>query len=100
MFTAVARLSTLGVWFFLTPAVLASLGAEKFGFWSILLILGGTVATIDLGLGVAVSRYAADLAGRGEIDEIPGLVLRALAAQLVVAAALFLVGLLARESLL
>ena len=48
MFTALGRLTTLGAWFFLTPAVLAALGPEKFGFWSILLILGGTLPILYL----------------------------------------------------
>ena len=80
-FTAIGRIVTLIVWIAMTPRILAALGPERFGLWSILLAVSGSLATIDLGLGVAVSRFAAELAGHRRLPEIRRLVGKAFAVQ-------------------
>jgi len=88
LFTVVSRLAVLGVWFAVTPHVLAVLGPERFGFWSILLVLGGSLGAVDLGLGVAVTRTVARLWVEGEGRRVHSLLTRAAGLQVLVAAAL------------
>jgi O-antigen/teichoic acid export membrane protein len=90
----------LFVWFLVTPAVLASLGPDRFGFWSILLVLSGTLATLDLGLGVAIMRFVGEIAERGAAGVVYRLVGRALGLQILFAGALAAAGLLLREPIL
>ncbi len=97
LYTAVARLAVLGVWFAVTPRVLAVLGPERFGFWSILLVLGGSLGAVDLGLGVAVTRSVARLWGEGAGRQVHSLIARAAALQVLVTAVLG-VGLVAASS--
>lgn len=98
--TAVARFAVLFVWFLVTPRVLEALGPDRFGFWAILLVLTGSLATLDLGLGVAVTRFSAELAGRGALRGAMRLILKALALQCGFALVLVLPALLLREPLL
>lgn len=88
LYTAVARLAVLGVWFAVTPRVLAVLGPERFGFWSILLVLGGSLGAVDLGLGVAVTRSVARLWSEGAGRQVHALITRAAALQVLVTALL------------
>src|SRR5205823_9711329 len=88
------------VWFLVTPRVLAGLGPEAFGFWSLLLVMGGTLATVDLGLGVAVSRYTAELASVDDRRAIGAFLVRALVLQGAVLLMLVGFGFLLRASLL
>ncbi len=100
IFTAIGRSSVLLVWFFVTPGVLDSLGPERFGFWSVLLLATGTLATFDLGLGVAVMRFVGELVGRGSAGAVRQLVARALGFPLVLACALAGAALLLRGVIL
>ena len=74
---AIARVLVLAVWFFATPRVLARLGPDPFGFWSILLVFGGSLVVLDLGLGVAATRFVARLHAEGKDDAVRGLLVRA-----------------------
>ncbi|MGH7726477.1 MAG: oligosaccharide flippase family protein [Candidatus Eiseniibacteriota bacterium] len=100
LFTALGRSAVLFVWFLVTPTVLDALGADRFGFWSILLVLSGTLATLDLGLGVAIMRFVGEIAERGAAGVVFRLVARALALQVLLAGALAVLGLLFREPIL
>ncbi len=86
--TAVARVAVLGAWFAVTPRVLAVLGPDRFGFWSLLLVLGGSLAAVDLGLGVAVTRTVARAWSNGHGRQLVALLARAGALQLAVASVL------------
>ena len=99
-YSLVARLAVMGAWFLLTPGLLTTLGPERFGFWSLLLAVGGLVGTADLGLGVAVSRFTADHVRRGHTAGIGRLLGRALLLQFAVAATVAALALLARDRLL
>ena len=98
--TALLRFAVLGVWFVVTPRVLAALGAERFGFWSILLAFGGSLAALDLGLGVAVTRSVARLQHDGGRAALVSMLRRAAALQGLVAGLLGAVILLAAGSIL
>ena len=95
--TAVARLSVLFVWFLATPRVLARLGPDAFGFWSILLVLGGSLIVLDLGLGIAAMRFVARLHAGGDDRAVRRLVVRAALLQATTALVLGLVLYLARD---
>ena len=81
LFMAFGRFTVLGVWFLVTPRMLGALGVERFGFWSLLLALTGSIATLDLGLGVAVTRFTAELDAVAGRDQVPRLVARSFLAQ-------------------
>jgi O-antigen/teichoic acid export membrane protein len=63
--TAIARFSILLVWLWTTPAILSALGGNRFGLWSILFVVTQVLASLDFGIGTAVSRFVGELAGRG-----------------------------------
>jgi O-antigen/teichoic acid export membrane protein len=81
LFMALGRFTVLGVWFLVTPRMLGALGVERFGFWSLLLAMTGSIATLDLGLGVAVTRFTAELDAVARRDQVPRLVVRSFLAQ-------------------
>jgi O-antigen/teichoic acid export membrane protein len=95
-----ARAANLLVWFLLTPAILARLGAERFGFWSVLLAFGGSVAALDLGLGVALSRFVAERVAHGDPAGARRMIVKALGLQLAISLTFALAATLAREPLL
>ena len=94
-----ARVAVLAVWFVLTPSLLSTLGPERFGFWSLLLALGGSVATLDLGLAVALSRFVAEAEGRGDSSAARRTILSAVRLQFVLALAFALLGALFRATI-
>lgn len=98
--TAFARFAVLGVWFLVTPRVLAALGAEQFGFWSILLAFGGSLAALDLGLGVAVTRSVARLHREGGRAPMAALLRRTTVLQAAVTLAIAAAILLAASTVL
>ncbi len=100
VYTALGRFSVLLVWFLVTPRVLEALGTARFGFWSILLLFTGSLAMLDLGLGVAVTRAVGAAMGRRDGHAALGFVTRAFALQLVLAAAFAAVLYVLREPLL
>lgn len=55
--------------FFLTPFIVHSLGDHLYGFWALVGTFIGYYGLLDLGLGAAVSRYAAAAAGKGDREE-------------------------------
>jgi O-antigen/teichoic acid export membrane protein len=95
-----ARAASLLVWFALTPMLLARLGTDRFGFWSLLLALGGSVATIDLGLGVALNRFVAEGEGRGDLDGVRRTFVRAVVLQVALALGFAVAGALLRAPIL
>ncbi|MEP7027105.1 MAG: oligosaccharide flippase family protein [Candidatus Eisenbacteria bacterium] len=96
----VGRFSVLLVWLAMTPAILHRLGAEQFGFWSLLLVILGTIGTVDLGLGIAISRYVSESAARRDLPAVGPLVARAIGLQLLFVLIVAGAGYLLRSSLL
>ncbi len=63
---ASGRVVALIVWLAYTPYLLSSLGAERFGLWSLFFAITGTLVAFDLGLSQATLRHVADAHARGD----------------------------------
>jgi Membrane protein involved in the export of O-antigen and teichoic acid len=68
----------LGLTVFTTPFVLHRLGVEAYGILSIITVVAGYLAFLDLGLNVAVIRFIAAHDAKGEHDEITSVTATAL----------------------
>ena len=68
----------IALWVVLTPAVLAGLGRERFGFWSLMMLLGGSITFLDLGLTAAMTTYTAQLLAAGRRNAVTRTLLRGL----------------------
>jgi len=58
------------LWLVVTPLALSRLGPERFGVWSLFFVLGGYMASLDLGMSNGVSRYVALSLARGDRHEL------------------------------
>lgn len=76
----------LGLAVFSTPFVLHRLGVDAYGILSVVTIVGGYLAFLDLGLNVAVIRFIAAHDAKGETEEIIRVTQTALFVFLVIAA--------------
>jgi len=56
------------------PYVVRGLGTDRFGVLSLAWALLGYVSLFDLGLGRATTKFVAEGLGRGELEQLPGLV--------------------------
>jgi O-antigen/teichoic acid export membrane protein len=65
------------------PAIVRYLGTERFGVLIVTLSVQGALGLLDVGLGMAVTRFAADALGRGQRRDVSGLLWPAVAAQVV-----------------
>lgn len=55
---------------FLTPFMIRTLGNTLYGTWTVVMSISGYLALLDLGLGSALSKYAAEYEQRGETDAV------------------------------
>jgi O-antigen/teichoic acid export membrane protein len=60
------------------PYVIRHLGADRFGLLSLVWVVVGYFALLDLGLGVATTKFVAEFLGKGQTDAVPGVVWTAL----------------------
>ncbi len=56
--------------FITVPIIIREIGADNFGLYSIILMVGGFVALQDLGLGEATLRFVAKYYAKGDLDGI------------------------------
>jgi len=70
VFNGVASLVGLGVGLVLSPILLATLGVERFGLWSLLWAVTGSLGLVDLRLAAAVTPLAAAAWTRGERERV------------------------------
>lgn len=86
---------------FAVPYVVHHLGPDRYGLYSLALIVVGYFALFNLGIGPATTKYVAELLGTGEVSGLPRLVWTAIASQaclglaggiLLAAASPFLIG--------
>ena len=96
----VGRGSSIVAWLAITPYVLHTLGPEKFGYWSLLSALASTAVLLDLGLGSAVTRFVAGVAGAGEHEARQGALTTGALVAVVLALVWSVGGLLGRGALL
>jgi O-antigen/teichoic acid export membrane protein len=79
------------VWFFAlalgtTPILVHRLGADGFGFYTIVGTIAGYLAVLDLGLGVASVKYISEFNGRGDTAAVQRLIGTAVAMYLALGA--------------
>jgi O-antigen/teichoic acid export membrane protein len=63
------KIVTLGVWFVLTPFILAQLGDAVFGLWVLVGSIAGYGGLFDLGIAGAVVKYTAEYHAKGADEE-------------------------------
>ena len=69
-YNAMSSLVALVVGFFLAPIMLRHLGVDRFGFWSLIWAIAGSLALVDLRISAAVTRFAAAAWARGEVPRL------------------------------
>ncbi len=82
----------IALWVVLTPAVLGRLGREQFGFWSLMMLLGGSITFLDLGLTAAMTTYTAQLLAAGRRGAVVHTILRGLGVYTLLGLVVVLVG--------
>ena len=88
---ALGRSFSIIAWLAITPSVVRALGAEGFGFWSLISTFAGLSLALDLGLSSSVTKYVAEYRAAGREAEMA----RTLTLALLASVALGLVWLLA-----
>lgn len=58
------------VFILLTPFIVAKVGTEDFGLWSLIQATIGLLALMDMGFSASVVKYVADARGRGDVKRI------------------------------
>ena len=62
------RFTTAGIWFVLTPFLLARLEADGYALWVLMSAVASYGSLLELGIGGAVVKYVAEHVARGERD--------------------------------
>jgi O-antigen/teichoic acid export membrane protein len=70
IFTVVPQLWFLVLAVFSTPYILRNLGADAYGILSLVTVLSGYLAFLDLGLNLAIIKFISAHHAKGEFDEI------------------------------
>jgi O-antigen/teichoic acid export membrane protein len=96
----IGRFWVIAVNLALTPYIIHRVGLERFGLWSLIAVLTGYVALLDLGLGTAYVKRLAEYRARGDAARLSetaatGLAVHAAVGILAGACALALAGLMA-----
>jgi len=79
-FSALAQAAPLLTNLVLTPYLIRHLGLDRFGVWSLLLVLLSTLTVLDGGIGASLARFHAHHAARGDREGAGRLVVGSLAA--------------------
>jgi O-antigen/teichoic acid export membrane protein len=90
-FNGVAQAAPLLVTVALTPLLLTRLGQDRFGIWSLALVVLSTLTTLDGGVSASLSRYFALYAARQDRQEAGRLLLASVLLFVVLGAALALI---------
>lgn len=69
-YNTLSSLVALAVGFVLAPVLLRHLGVDRFGFWSLIWAITGSLALVDLRIAAAVTRFAAEAWARGEGERL------------------------------
>lgn len=77
----IGRIVPLLVAVLATPFVIHHLGPDRYGLYSLALVVVGYFALFNLGIGPATTKYVAELLGKGEANGLPELVWTSVASQ-------------------
>jgi O-antigen/teichoic acid export membrane protein len=66
------RVLYMAGWLVLAPYMVARLGMERFGFWSVLSLVSGFFLTFDLGLSQSLARFIAEHRARDQVADRRG----------------------------
>lgn len=66
VFSVVARGAYVVGWVLLAPYMLATLGPDRFGLWSLITVVSGLYMTLDFGLSSALTRFVAGFRANGD----------------------------------
>ena len=72
LLNVVTRVASLVGWVAVAPFILARLGPERFGFWSILTVISGLYLTFDFGLSQALTKFVAEFRATGDARSLRG----------------------------
>jgi O-antigen/teichoic acid export membrane protein len=65
-FNLAGRFVSVAGWMIVTPWMLARMGSERFGLWSLLTVIAGTYAAFDLGLAGSLTKFVAEFRAKGD----------------------------------
>jgi len=100
LFIVAGRAWYVGLWVLLTPFVLRQLGSERFGVWSLLFLLSGYLATLDLGLASSVVKFTSEYSSRSDWTGLQTVLSNVLGVSVLLGAAWILGVFLAQNALL
>lgn len=84
-FNFVGRFWNMLVTLLLTPYIVSKLGIQRFGMWSLVLVITSYFGVLDLGMGASVVKYVAEYNARKDYEAINRLVNGGLAIYLTLA---------------
>ncbi|MBI4221017.1 MAG: oligosaccharide flippase family protein [Chloroflexi bacterium] len=88
-----------GIYFLLTPYVIAQLGADRYGIWGVFATVAAYFALLDLGLGLSYVKLLAEYLARGDEDRANRLVNTGFVFHLAVSLSIVVAGLSAEGAL-
>jgi O-antigen/teichoic acid export membrane protein len=90
-----ARLLAYGVWFLLTPFIIATVGTADYGLWALIGSVVGLASLLELGIGGAITKYVAEYRLKGHTETARDLISTALALYLGLAGIIIVAAVLA-----
>jgi O-antigen/teichoic acid export membrane protein len=99
LYNLVPQFWFLGLAILTTPFILRHLGVDAYGVLSLVTVVAGYLAFLDLGLNLAIIRFLAAHHGKGETEEIERITQTALTAFLAIAVVMTAILLLATPAL-
>ncbi|HEY2956118.1 MAG TPA: oligosaccharide flippase family protein [Candidatus Eisenbacteria bacterium] len=72
-FTLLGRFAYVAGWILIAPFMVAGLGAERFGLWSLLTVVSGVYLTFDFGLQSALTKFVAEFHATGDRASLRGI---------------------------
>ncbi|MFQ5592127.1 MAG: lipopolysaccharide biosynthesis protein [Phycisphaerae bacterium] len=73
-YALVAQLWRVGSRFILTPLIIAKIGLDGYGVWTLLFVICAYVTAIDVNFGVAYSKYTAEYDAKRDYDRLAQIV--------------------------
>jgi len=99
-FNFVGRSWAMLVTLFLTPYIVSKLGMQRFGVWSLILVITSYFGMLDLGLGASFVKYVAEYHARKDYEAINRMFNSGLALYLILSLVLVTAGFVLRDPIL